>query len=251
MGEEKKNEGQFPRISFYSVLTGLCPLIPIPILDDRVLEYLLRRLVRELSVELESPLTESQIQILTGTERQFRPLGCLFAALFWLPAKITIKLIRKIFRHILIFLLVNEAAETASRTIHEGYLIRKILENGQLPYQDEGAARRARWAIEAACGEVDTRPVFQAIKRTFRGSRRLMRKAARLLARAFRRNPDDVPLEKGEPLLGDLTAGVSETLSQSSSYLADLESRFIAHLRAVETSSPDSSSCQVEGESKA
>jgi hypothetical protein len=254
VGEEKKGEGQFPRISFYSVLTGLCPLIPIPILDDKVLEYLQRRLARELAADVGAPLTETQIQILTGTERQFRPLGCIFAALIWLPAKIAIKLIRKIFRYVLLFLVLNEAAEKSSKTLHEGYLIRLLLEHGRLPYQDEDAARRARTAIESACGEVDTRPVFQAIKRTFRGSRRMMRQAARLLARAFRRNPDNVPLEQGEPLLGDLAAGVSDTMASKASYLAALEARCVAHLQAMEsteTSTADSSSCQVEGDSPA
>ena len=235
-------------MSFYTVLTALCPLIPVPILDDRVHEYLTRRLVREMASDLGTSITETQIQILTGTDRQLDPLGCLVAAVFWLPLKIAIKLVRKFFRYILIFLLANEAAETASRTLHEGYLIRRALEDGRLPYQDEGAARIIRGAIEAACREVDTRPVFQALKRTFRGSRRLMRRAARLLARAFRRNPGNVPLEKGESLLGGLSAGVSETLSQNPTYLAALEARFETHIAASETSPQESSSCLVEGE---
>lgn len=42
----------FRQVTFHSLLAGLCPIIPVPFLDDRVLAGVRRKMVRDLAAEL-------------------------------------------------------------------------------------------------------------------------------------------------------------------------------------------------------
>lgn len=233
----------FQRVTFYSVMAGLCPLIPVPFLDDRVLDAVKRRMTTVLARERGVALTERQRDYLSGTYSETR--GCLARA-GGLAFKLTVKLVGKIFRKLLIFLAVKEAVDVASRTFHEGYLLHLLLDPATPPdwpdpHRTAGGDREtdawhARWAIERAVAETDPRPVNQAMKRAFRGSRGLMRESARLLGKAVRsgkgaggvaREETAAAVEKEE---SERLAGVVEPLASElwveRGYLDALEARF-------------------------
>lgn len=225
----------FRRVTFYSLLAGLCPLIPVPFLDDRVLAAVRRSLVRTLARERGVVLTPAQLEYLAGTYRVAR--GC------WQQAggavyAVTVKLLGKIFRKVVVFLAVKEGVDTASRVFHEGYLLHLLFdpaEPGTEAPADDLAAWRARWALEGAVAEADPRPVNQAIKRAFRGSRGLLREGARVLARSAssRRGslrPGELPEAEEERLLGGLRDRLAAELWEERGYLRGLEARFLRWL---------------------
>lgn len=225
----------FRRVTFYSLLAGLCPLIPVPFLDDRVLAAVRRSLVRTLARERGVALTPVQLEYLAGTYRVAR--GC------WQQAggaayAVTVKLVGKIFRKVVVFLAVKDGVDTASRAFHEGYLLHLLFdpaEPGTEAPADDLAAWRARWALEGAVAEVDPRPVNQAIKRAFRGSRGLLREGARVLARSApsrrgARRPGELPEAEEERLLGGLRDRLAAELWEERGYLEALEARFLRWL---------------------
>lgn len=229
------------RVTFFSLLAGLCPLIPVPFLDDRVLDAVRRHQVRELARERGAALTPGQVDYLAGTVRGSR--GCL-GWLGWALWSLTVRLFAKLLRKVLLVFAVKESVDTASRTFHEGYLLHAALTpanpaaGAAMPPSDELAAWRVRRALEQALEEVDPRPVDQALKRSFRGSRRLLRRGARLLASPFRRRragragEAELPEAEEENLLGDVVDRLAGELSHESGYLATLEARFRARLEA-------------------
>lgn len=225
----------FRRVTFYSLLAGLCPLIPVPFLDDRVLAAVRRAMVRTLARERGVALTPIQLEYLAGTYRT--PRGC------WSQAgraayALTVKLLGKIFRKVLVFLAVKEGVDTASRVFHEGYLLHLLFDPGEpatAAPADDLAAWRARWALEGTVAEVDPRPVNQAIRRTFRGSRGLLREGARVLARSARRlrRGGALPEAEEERVLGGLRDRLAAELWEERGYLEALEGRFLRWLGAA------------------
>lgn len=229
------------RVAFYGLLAGLCPLIPVPFLDDRVLAAVRRRLVRELARERGATLTVRQVDYLAGTARA--PRGCL-GWLGWAAWSLTARLLAKLFRKVLLVFAVKESVDTASRTFHEGYLLQAAFDPagpGVPAAGDDLAAWRVRWAIEGTLGEVDPRPVDRAVKRAFRGSRRALRRGARILATSFRRRQPagggeaELPEAEEERLLGGVVDRLAGELSRERGYLAALEARFRAWQAAAPT----------------
>jgi|GEM_PF-444257 len=213
----------FRQVTFHSLLAGLCPLIPIPFLDDRVLAGVRRKMVRDLAAERgltgSLALDRERVDVLAGTRGESR--GCL-GWIGWIAFSLTLRLLAKLFRKILIIFAVKESVDTASRVFHEGYLLHLTfawvpawsrvgaaeprgpdLASGPDPGRfgaasaGPGAGRDAgldaaldldravavRRTIEATLDAVDPRPLEQALRRTFRGSRQLLRRGARLLTR--------------------------------------------------------------------
>lgn len=211
-------------IALHGVLAGLCPLIPIPFLDDMVL----RRVRKSLGSELLGPLLPSPtVVLLAGALR--KPIGC--ATLLWLPFRLTFKLIVKLFRRLTIVLSIKEALDTASRVLHEGWLLAFARRRGDL-LDPLRTPTQLRWAIETACDAVDPRPLEQALKRIFRGSRGVLHRAARTLVRSSsEENP--VPLEPERQELGGLVDRVGEALVSRPGYFAALEQRYLDALEQL------------------
>jgi hypothetical protein len=169
----------------HAVLTGLTPLIPIPILDDLVKSYFQRRLVKQLAESYRRPLSEQDVHALADDPSGGCVSGCLGGA-FLLPFKL-------IFRKLFFFLEWKRAADTVSRTYHQGYLLEYALGEGWFPNQR--SAVDVRSAIDAVLREVGTGPVERAVRLTFSQSRSALKSAASLLRRSLQSisgKPDEV-----------------------------------------------------------
>lgn len=240
----------FRQVTFHSVLAGLCPIIPVPFLDDRILAAVRRKMVRELAAERGVELDAGRTDVLAGTRGERR--GCVGGGL-WLLFSLTVRLFGKLFRKILILFAVKESVDTASRVFHEGYLLHLALDwapawqsaDGR-PAVDAERAEALRRTMEVTVAEVDPRPLEQALRRVFRGSRGLLRRGARVLA--SERDPlpggsggsvgpagsagQGLPESEERRLLGGLVDRLTAELWEQRGYLATLEERFRHNLDA-------------------
>ena len=239
----------FRQVTFHSLLAGLCPLIPVPFLDDRVLAGVRRKMVRDLAAERGLTgvlaLDRARVDVLAGTRGEHR--GCL-GWIGWIAFSLTLRLAAKLFRKILIVFAVKESVDTASRVFHEGYLLHLTFAwvpawvAAEDASADGGGALGPAWAaavrrtIEATVDDVDPRPLEQTLRRTFRGSRRLLRRGARLLARRGTGRPDgdgeELPEDEERRLLGRVLDGLVADLWDKRGYLAALEASYRRALAA-------------------
>lgn len=165
----------------YSVLGGLCPLIPVPFIDDVILGFIQRRMVETLCTLHGFHPTSAQIKTLSA-EPSGCPLGCLWAVVVY-PVK-------KILKKVLYFLSIKGCVDVASTMLHRGYLLQHCLANGIVSKDnvaDKAGLVRVQDAIRAACKEVDPRPINQILKRIFGASKALLKGSARAMWGMFRR----------------------------------------------------------------
>ena len=167
----------------HAVLTGLTPLIPVPLVDDLVKSYFRKRLVRSLAASAGRALTEEELDALASEREGGCLRGCLVTALVY-PLK-------AVFRKLFYFLEWKRAADLTSRTYHFGHLVGHALRpraDGASPLDLRGA-RAVAEAIEAVCREAPIKPLETAVGGTFRKSKGVLRGAAALLTRSLRREP--------------------------------------------------------------
>lgn len=228
------------RLTYHSVLAGLTPIIPLPFADDWTFNLVRKRLVAELARNHDVVLDEESIELLAVGEQRWSTGGCLEKVLVGCVFRIGVYLVRKLFRKIVVFLMVKDCADAFSRCFHEGYLLRHAFATGAIPTADP-QLRRVRAAVEAVCLEVDTRPVRQLAKSSFRGSWALISRAARELGRLIhplrrhRRKGEatawqQAPLESEEPLLRGLVADLATALAHDEAHLRELEQRLDRYL---------------------
>jgi hypothetical protein len=165
----------------HSVLVGLTPLIPVPVLDDLAKSYLRKRMVRALAASNGRNLSEEDLGALASEKDGGCLRGCVSALIVY-PLK-------AIFRKVFYFLEVKRAVDLTSRTYHYGYLVDYAMQ----PQRDGKSildlrrAAEVSEAIHAVCQEAPIKPVESAIGGTFRQSHRVLRSAANLLASSLRR----------------------------------------------------------------
>ena len=221
------------RIAFLSVLAGLCPIIPIPFLDDLVLQLVRKKAIR--SEFKRFALTPSPAQ-LEGMTRQSSDhlLGCI--------ATLIIYPIKKIFKKVFFVLAIKDCVDAASAAFHELWLVRYALEHKMISSADitveADALMPLRQAIETTCKQVDTRPINQVLRRGFSTSKGMLKEAASTLASTIRqsggtrKNPDGVeravagvnPGEGGR--VNELADAIGERVWAERGYLTALEKKF-------------------------
>ncbi|HEV8483867.1 MAG TPA: hypothetical protein VGV87_09995 [Blastocatellia bacterium] len=165
----------------HSVLAGLTPLIPIPIVDDLARVYFVRRLVRKLAAANGYKVSEEEIKILADERDSGCLRGCAIATLL-LPFKL-------IFRKVFFFLEWKRAIDTASHVFYQGYLVDCSLLEGWCAPRGHRSFLEVRAAIDAVLGRLNTSLIERAIRGTFSQSKSGLKSAAAILARGLRRTP--------------------------------------------------------------
>ena len=173
--------GRKPALVTYSVLAGLTPLIPVPLLDDLVKNYFRKRLLRSLAAEAGRALSEEEVGALAAESESGCLTGCLLTALVY-PLK-------AVFRKLFYFLEWKRAADLTSRTYHFGYLAGYAMRprGDGASALDLRGARAVGQAIQAVCLEAPIKPLEAAVGGTFRQSKRALGGAAALLSSSLRR----------------------------------------------------------------
>lgn len=151
----------------HSVLVGLTPLVPVPILDDRLRAYLERRLAREIAARHGLVLAEDDLRMVGEGPGQDFWAEMRRGALL-LPLRL---LLRKLF----LILNVKRASDAASAAYNRGYLLDVSLAAGAHP--PHRRAEELRAAIEETLAGTPHSPVGAAVRLTFEGSKALLRQA--------------------------------------------------------------------------
>lgn len=238
-------------VVLYSVLAGLCKLIPVPFLDDIAQGIVARRMVWLLLAERGLRPSSSHLGHLTR-DRQGCPLGCVYS-LFWTPLK-------KLFRTVLFFFAFRDCVAASARWFHRGYLTARAAQQGLLTAEDLHPDRaQGVWpvalAIEEALLHTQTNPIDSHFRQVLQGSQRLLRRIARDLLRIVwqsRRSAPEDPQQqqqqqeaalaavapREEAALADQLARLADRLWAQTGYLRDLEDRFARALQQTRARFP-------------
>jgi uncharacterized protein (DUF697 family) len=150
-------------VAGYSALAGLCPLIPIPFVDDFIIVRIHRRLNSVLFTQHDIRLSDSGAKALTESPSNL--FGGAFRKLVFWPIK---KLITKL----VYVLAVKSCADVAATVFNEGWLLARALEQGYVPAEllsrgDLATLKRLRTAIVKAREAVDPSPTQAVMKSAF------------------------------------------------------------------------------------
>jgi hypothetical protein len=165
-----------------SLVGGLTPLLPVPVVDDAALSRARRRMLVRICHQAGVMPTPYQLGVLARGGRRWT-VGKMAAKTIFYP-------IKKIYRKILYFLAIKEAVDTFSRLFHQGYLLHRAIERGALgtggtPTDESvlGTAQGIAGTLEA----VDTRPINRLVKGILKSSGRLVLASLRWFFGLFRR----------------------------------------------------------------
>ena len=199
-----------PAIAAFSLLAALTPLIPVPLLDDFVADYLHRAMSNaifaaddvKLPREGAGVLTDAPSSLFTGLLRKIS-----MAPIKWALSKVMSKV-----------LFVKGLSDMASTFLHEGLLLAWALEAGHVEREavergDFASLERVRKAVLATCGQIETSPIHALVNDLFKtrwsdiraGSVGLVSYAQGLMA-----SKEGADSPAGEPTVeGDHGAGAS------------------------------------------
>lgn len=236
---EEADYPRFRRLTFFSVLAGLCPLLPVPFLDDWALERVQRRMVRELGESRDLELTDAEVRILAGEgERRLWPgllKGTALAA-----REGARRVLRKVFKTVFYLLLLRDGVHRAVETFVQGYLFLRAsrLPQGLRPSgRTEERVRAVRAAVLETMREEDVKPIHRAMGRAFRRSFDLLIKAATLLGgvlgrvRSGERADEGDAFREEEELLGGFVDRLAASLWGNEEYFERLEKAFEERLQ--------------------
>jgi hypothetical protein len=235
---EEADYPRFRRLTFFSVLAGLCPLIPVPLLDDWALERVQRRMVRDLGESRDLGLTEEEVQLLAGAgERRLWP-GFVKGTSMAVRSG-TRRVLGKLFKSVLYLLLMRDGVHRAVETFVQGYLF-LYASRLSLGLRQAGRTEERIQAVRAAVVETlreeDVAPIRQAMGRAFRRSFDLILKAAGRLGSVFGRLRSGEPadesevLQEEEELLGGFVDRLTASLWGNEEYFEHLERSFVERL---------------------
>ncbi len=236
----------FRRLTFFGLLASLTPLIPLPFVDDWAAAWVERRQIADAFRRRGLEAQGWHVETLTWSGEEGRR-GCLYPLL--LGFRLALYVVKKIFRKLLIFLLVKDCVDRFSTTFHHGYLLHTAFENGLLDgrtLSGGGRLLEIREAMLVTSSTIDPRPLNQLVQRTLRGSRRLLLDASRRfgsLLRAERREArqsggtapaadsgSEARIEEQERAVGGLLDRLTSVLWANQAYRAELERTFLRSL---------------------
>jgi hypothetical protein len=163
-----------------SLLGGLCPLLPVPFVDDIALAGVRRRMVERLVARWAVTLTPAQLKLLAGGGR---------GSLLRFALKVLVYPFKELFRKILYFLAVKDAVDTFSLLFHQGYLVQRALGGGALGGGGAVDDARVAWVaagVHGALAATDTRPLRRLLAGVLRNSQRLFVATLRWIANTLR-----------------------------------------------------------------
>jgi hypothetical protein len=183
----------------YSVLVGLSPLVPVPFVDDWLMNYFRRRLVRSLASTHGQKFNDESVSLLADdNEKKGCLVGCLSMVILY-PLK-------KIFRKVFYFLEWKRAVDLTSHTYHFGYLLNFALRDGFLK-SDTNNLSAVRAILDDVCNDTPIKPVESVVAGTFRQTKSLIFSGVEILEKAFRNL-------KGKPTQDDVGVAVESIVEE-------------------------------------
>lgn len=223
----------FRRLTLHGLLASVCPLIPLPFLDDWALAWVNRRLAAETLRTWGIEPLPWQLETLGWDGLEDHRSGCVRALSTFVLLGFYV--VKRLFRKLLVILTLKDCVDAFSRTFHEGYLLHRAFERGILDGPALTGGNRllaVRQAILDTCRAIDPRPVNQLVKRSLRGSRRLLFGTSRRLGRKLRQEKEKAgdgaaaSLAGEEGSLGGLADTLAAELWGDAGYRESLDRRF-------------------------
>jgi hypothetical protein len=212
-----REEPWFQAVSFHAVLAALCPLVPVPFVDDILVGQVRKHMTRGLAHELGVPLSEPQIAVLAGTV-DLEPGSALLRGCLGGSVKLGLALLKAIFSKLVFVLAFKKSVEQAEEVFREGVLLHHALttHRGVLPENSadddlQASARRLRKAIDVALERVPAGAVRLVVDGVFRGARHALVEGARILATSGR-GEDALPVAEEARVLQSVTTRLRDAL---------------------------------------
>jgi hypothetical protein len=231
----------FRRLTFFSVLGGLCPLLPDAAGEVPAFEAVCTRMVTELGGSRDLALAPEEVRTLAAGAADDPPIsgrGSLLQSLG--------HLLRRPFPSLAVRSGVRRSVLRSIQTFGRGYLLLHAagLEMADLHPPDRTAAnvQQVQAAIEATLRAADDRPLEKAIAPAYRRSAAVLLRAADLLAGFLRRpagggsaGPEAIAAGSGAlaaegKILSPLVDQIAAALWNDREGLAGLEKSFETHL---------------------
>ena len=217
-------------MALFAVASGLTPLIPVPFLDDYALRRVREQMVRTLLRERSLSAPDRSVTVLAGLyPRQGSRLQQVASKVALVSLRATWK---KGYRRLATALWVKDCVDMASLSLHHGYLLQHALERGDLTaptLASEAVPRQVHQAIDAACKELDSRPVNQALRRLFAGSQLLLSELA--LALESWNGAPRTPRQGEAEEVASLAERLAAAMWEERGYFQSLEALYLKHLR--------------------
>lgn len=141
----------------YVLFSALCPLIPVPFVDDWALREVRRAYFMRILGDAPSALAAART--LSEARGSFFP-GCL-----WI---LVVYPIKKLFRTLFYFLTIKQCLDEAALTLVQGDMVREALGEGRLPNE----AGPARDVMDAVLSEESASPIGRWLRFAAVGARR-------------------------------------------------------------------------------
>lgn len=197
-------------LASYSAMAGLCPLIPIPFLDDFIIDRFHRRMLQKLTRPHDVYLAVKDAKYLTSKPSNLLS-GAVKSLVLW-PIK---KLVRKV----VYVLAIKSCADVATAVFHEGWLFARALERGYvepaaLGRGDKEVLEKLRDAINKSVDEVDPDATQQVMNSAFGVGREVIDSLGTALKGVLGDDEDtlDDKMDAAEEQVGPLTERIIEEL---------------------------------------
>jgi hypothetical protein len=227
-----------------SLLSGLCPLFPVPIVDDWLADGIRERAIADLLRGRGLRLDPAEIRLLARGEEPPGAVGCAgcaTTAIVW-PARLLFRIVIKgLLRKLIFVLAIKDCASELSRSYHLGHLLRHAAAIGAFdgpPAERPARLLQIRRAVEKALAGMGLTPLDPWIRIAFRRSWRLVVQTAAGMSDFLRRRPrpaeKDAVIEELEQETRELDPLVDELeaeLAGKKDYLRGMEIAFENALR--------------------
>jgi len=188
-----------PVLIIHSVLVGLTPLIPVPLLDDAVKHYIERRMVRAIGEAHDLELSKQDVgELVDDVDGSL--LGSIAMGVITFPVKL-------IFRKLFVVLEVKRASDEASRAYHRGYLLDRALSSQLMRPGGRHSPKQIRAALDAATDDGSVSPVGSVMRAVFQSSKDIVESAGKSLISKLRGKSGKVSEEA-------ISAAVDDTASK-------------------------------------
>jgi len=237
----RRSQEGLRRVVYYSLLAGAAALVPIPLLDDWLFDWVRRRMFVEMLRERNAVVERTGLRILAGERDGMQAGACVYKLFFVvvvMPLRLLGSLLKGIFRKILFFLAAKQAADWASRAFHEGYLLRYALRDLEPnPVIPDARARHLRARMRGVLRETNRSPIWGIFAGVIQMHTAILKRSASVLTRVWRREADPGPgtisdgsddLRAERTLLEDLVNRTMDVLGGERQYLETLEKRYDA-----------------------
>lgn len=201
-------------VASHSAIAGLCPLIPLPFVDDLLIRRVTRRMVGALFDAHGLTVTAAGEKALTAGSTGWLRGAATSMALF--PVK-------RLLRKVVYLLAIKDCADVASVVFHDGWLLAHWLERAPhgASRADPKLLQRVRAAMLRTYRDIDPAPLRRALVGAFLGVKVGAEAAVQRLRGA---GPD---ADAGEGLVDRMRAAAMGQWK----YMDALEQRFREHMR--------------------